>query len=144
MNKCFQLIVPILLVIILLICANSNNKKLLDYSETLNNTQSVAFYEYTDNNFIQGIDAELSETEILKLKDILINKTNHIKKIYNINNDNIIYEFTFYDKYDAEISSLSMDNKNRVIINRQYVLNNKDIKAYIIELIDKYDNKTHT
>ena len=86
----------------------------------------------------------LHKKEILKLKDILINKTNHIKKIYNINNDNIIYEFTFYDKYDAEISSLSMDNKNRVIINRQYVLNNKDIKAYIIELIDKYDNKTHT
>ena len=115
----------IMLIIIFSICIiivvyNIRKKVNYDWSY-LSKIEMGNFYEHTTNNFVQGIDVELSQNEVENWKNILMNHTSSIKKI---------------DK--SEVLSLLIDEKYRMYTDDGYLLKNEKAENYFQEQVKKY------
>lgn len=132
----------IMLIIIFSICIiivvyNIRKKVNYDWSY-LSKIEMGNFYEHTTNNFVQGIDVELSQNEVENWKNILMNHTSSIKKIDKINKGTFVFELIFYDKDESEVLSLLIDEKYRMYTDDGYLLKNEKAENYFQEQVKKY------
>lgn len=116
--------------------SNVDNNSSFSQTELEYRIVSGNLYEITENNFIEGIDYDFSETEIEEIKTILKNEEFTLTEEI-IDENKLQYIINFYDADGTEIFSFALDKNKNIFCEDGYQLKDSHLREYICNIIEQ-------
>lgn len=116
--------------------SNVDNNPSFSQTELEYRIVSGNLYEITENNFIEGIDYDFSETEIEEIKTILKNEEFTLTEEI-IDENELQYIINFYDADGTEIFSFALDKNKNIFCKDGYQLKDSHLREYICNIIEQ-------